>query len=78
MMFVMLPAPPPGGESFASYMTRVAPLFATDAAGMQMKMSQALKTNGLSAIGQLAAAPELIAKVDASLQALIAAAAVPA
>jgi len=61
-----------GPETFAQFMARVAPTFTADPGGSTTKMGQALMTVGLSAVGQLAARPDLIAPVALTFDALCA------
>lgn len=69
-----LPVPPAGGETFGQLMARIAVPMNTDPS-YAAKIVQALSTLGLTAIGQLAARPDLVAPFGATLDAL---AAVPA
>ncbi len=64
------PQAPAGGESFAEFVTRTAPLFTADPEGATAKMGQALNSAGLTALGQLAARPDLLPSVAAVFDAL--------
>ena len=68
------PVPPVGGETFGQLMARIAVPMNTDPS-YAAKIVQSLSTLGLTAIGQLAARPDLVAPFAATLDAL---AAVPA
>lgn len=61
------PAPAAAPTTFAELMAAMSPGFAADPAGMTARTTAVLNTLGLSAMGQLAARPDLIPQVWAGL-----------